>query len=520
MSTAPPASAGTSLREPGPSVPHRPPAFAWLPLTVLGLGVLTVGTLVASRYGYFGDELYFLAAGHHLSLGYVDQPFGVPLLARTMQALFPDSLEALRLPSLLSTIGYLVLTALTTRELGGTRTAQTCTALACVLAPHFVGSAHLLVTYSFDQTMWAWVLWLLVRWVRRHPTGDSGDLLLLAAGAVTALALQFKLLIPALWVVLVPVSVVLGPRRLLRRPGLWAGGALAVFAALPSVLWQWRHGWPQLDMADVVEAETGGVEAFLKVLLTQVGPIGSVLTLLGLGGLLFARGLREYRFLGVTAVLLTVVFAASGGRSYYLAGFYAVLFAAGAVLVQQWWWRRPRTRRYRWLFRGWTAGVAAAYLWALPTAVHTLPLAPVSSIGPANVVATASLGWQPITEQLAAAYHNLPGSENTKAVVTHDYWSAGALHHFGPEHGLSEVYSPSRGFWYFGHPSERVRRVVYLGSDRQRLGELFESVRQVGTVNTDLPASTYYEGMRIWVAEDPKLPWSRLWPRLYHMSLW
>ncbi len=519
MSTAPPAPVGTSPRQAHQGDSAALPRFAWVPIAVLAVGFFTVGMLVASRYGYFGDELYFLAAGDHLAPGYVDQPPGVPLVARAMQTLFPDSLVALRLPSLLVTTGYIVVAALTTRELGGKRLAQTCVAGACMLAPHFVGSAHLLVTYSFDQALWAWILWLLVRWTRKYQQGESGDLLLIAAGLITAVTLQFKLLVPALWLVLVPAAVVFGPRRLPLRPGLWVAGLLSVLSALPGLLWQIDNGWPQLDMAEVVDSETGGPASFLRMLFTQVGPVGGVLTVVGLYGLLFRRHLRAYRFLGVTVVALTALFALSSGRPYYLAGCYAVLFAAAAVVVQHWWQQRPDTVTYRWLFRGWTLAVALSYALGAQGAINTLPIAPVSEISPRNVVATASLGWQQITAQIAEQYHALPG-ETPTAVVTRDYWSASALHHFGPEHGLSDVYSTSRGFWYFDRPADDVERVVYLGADRGQLEKWFGDVRKVDTVETDLASATYYEDMRIWVASDPKEPWSQLWPRLHHMSLW
>ena len=42
------------------------------------LGTFVLHMLFNGRYGYFVDELYYLACSHHLDWGYVDQP---PLIA-------------------------------------------------------------------------------------------------------------------------------------------------------------------------------------------------------------------------------------------------------------------------------------------------------------------------------------------------------------------------------------------------------------------------------------------------------
>ncbi len=67
-----------------------------------GAVALLVHLLTNGRYGYFRDELYYIACGRHLALGYVDQPPLSILLLRLSQALLGDSLFAIRLLSALA----------------------------------------------------------------------------------------------------------------------------------------------------------------------------------------------------------------------------------------------------------------------------------------------------------------------------------------------------------------------------------------------------------------------------------
>src|SRR3712207_9224527 len=66
-------------------------------LAYLALAKLLVHLLTADNYGYFRDELYYMAAGGRLDLGYVDFPPFVALVAAFTRWLLGDSLIALRL---------------------------------------------------------------------------------------------------------------------------------------------------------------------------------------------------------------------------------------------------------------------------------------------------------------------------------------------------------------------------------------------------------------------------------------
>jgi 4-amino-4-deoxy-L-arabinose transferase-like glycosyltransferase len=97
-------------------------------IVLFGVVALRVHLLTNMRYGYFRDELYYIACARHLDFGYVDQPPLSILLLRVSEILFGDSLPAVRLLPAFSGAATVALTGLIARELGGCRWAI---ALAC-----------------------------------------------------------------------------------------------------------------------------------------------------------------------------------------------------------------------------------------------------------------------------------------------------------------------------------------------------------------------------------------------------
>jgi hypothetical protein len=98
-------------------------------LSGLSLLALTIHFLTNSRYGYHGDELYFIACGDHLAWGYVDQPPLIPFLARVSRVLMGDSLFSIRFFPALAHAGLVFLTGWIAQTLGGSRFAQALAAL-------------------------------------------------------------------------------------------------------------------------------------------------------------------------------------------------------------------------------------------------------------------------------------------------------------------------------------------------------------------------------------------------------
>ena len=439
------------------AAPPRPrPVIAWRAVLLLAGVVAVVLGVTSAWYGYFGDEYYFLAAGARPSLGYADQPPLLPLLARALDALAPGSLVVLRLPATLLTAGTVVVAAATAAELGGRRRAQLLAAAATAVCPYLLSTGHLLATSTVDPFLWALLLLLVVRWIRREDgaaeeggAGGGHDRLLLGAGVVVAVALADKVLIPVLLGGLAVGVAIAGPRRMLRRPMLWAGLALAALATVPTALWQAAHGWPQLRMGAVVSGE-GGLFGdrwqFLPRAVYYAGlGSGAVLLLVGAWALVRLEALRRWRCVGIAALAVTVVLLAAGGRPYYLSGLSVVWFAAGGVAVE------AGVLRSRWR---WTVTPAAFAVTAIVTAVYVLPLGPAAWRAPVDFEVMGQVGWGGFTAAVAERYASLPPDERARtAVVTFSYWYASGLEREGRRRGLpATIYSTHRGFGYFDPP--------------------------------------------------------------------
>ncbi|MFE3056459.1 glycosyltransferase family 39 protein [Nocardia sp. NPDC059239] len=496
---------------------ERPP-MAWWTVAAVAVPAAVVLLLSASRYGYFGDELYFLAAGRRPGFGYADQGPVLPLLAWLMDSLTPGSFFVLRLPSVALTVTAIVLCAMLAREFDGGRWAQLLAAVGYAGSPFLLLQGTMLTTNAVDTALWVIITSLVVRWVRTRD-----DRLLLAAALVTALDMQVKWLIPFFWIAVAASSLLCGPRELVRRPLLWVGGAIVVAATVPELIWQARHSWPQLKMGGVIGSEQGilgGRLLFVPMSVSLAGYLGALLLLWGLWVLLRWDVLRPFRFLGVTPLLLYAAFLVTGGRIYYAAGMYAVLIAAGAVGVVGTAERIGSMWR-----RALTGCVAVLALGATVFTLYSTPWRPADQVQPPRDDAEAaisigvygSFGWHELTDEVTRAYRALTPVERAHAVIITDtYWQASALDELGRDR-LPPLYSPGRGFGYFGAPPDDATAVLAVGGSEAVLRSQFDHVEPVGKVDTRLGFKGNTQDVTIWKCSGPKQPWSRVWPNWMHL---
>jgi hypothetical protein len=491
--------------------PVRSP-IAWLPVgAALAAGALALAT-TATRYGYHRDELYFRML--EPAWGYVDQPPLTPLLARIATAVLGDSVGALRVPAIACLLGAVLLTVLTARELGGGRGAQALCAWGLVFAGLPLAFGHTLLTASVDLVVWAGVLLLATRALLRDESRWW-----LAAGALVGVGLYNKQLIVLLLIGLAVGLVAAGPRHVLRSPLLWAGVAVALVVALPNVVYQATHDWPQLTMAGAL-SERGGGEARALLLPMQTILLGAPLVPIWVAGfiaLVRREQWRPVRALAVAYPVILLVTLATAGQLYYPLGLVMLLFAAGCVPTVDWVGRRLAPRR--------ALVVAAVALNAVISAVISLPLVPVGSLGDTpipgiNQIARDSVGWPAYVRTLADVYASLPAEEQSRAVLfTSNYGEAGALHRFGSEYGLPAVYSGHNELWFAGPPPESATVMVAWVQGLGRLRTLFAECEQRAVMDNGVGVENEEQDEAIVaVCRDPVGGWSAIWPQLQHYS--
>src|SRR5262245_8516113 len=132
-------------------------------IAVFSIAALLVHLMTNGRYGYFRDELYYIACARHLDLGYVDQPPLSILLLRLSQLLLGDSLFAIRLLTALAAAAIVALTGIIAHEVDGRNwaIALACAGSLCALFNLAVGNFFSM--NAFEPLFWMGCIYLLVR---------------------------------------------------------------------------------------------------------------------------------------------------------------------------------------------------------------------------------------------------------------------------------------------------------------------------------------------------------------------
>jgi 4-amino-4-deoxy-L-arabinose transferase-like glycosyltransferase len=480
----------------------RVPVAVWVIAAVL----VAVELAVSDRYGFQQDELYFLVAGHHLALGYVDQPPLAPLLTR-ITGVLGVSPTAIRIIPALAGGAIVVIAARLAALFGAGRAGRVLAALSMACAPVILGAVHIGNTTPYDLLAWAVVLLCVsTALLRGRPRWWLG------AGAAAGIGLENEFLVVSLIAALVVGIAISGQRGVLRSRWPWLGGLIALAIWAPNLLWQVANGWPQLTLASALHQQNTSAADYLGGLPAQLVYAGLLGIPLVIAGFIRLWRTPELRFLGVAATLVVVyVLAWVPGKVYYADGMLPAVLAAGSVSGQRW-IERARRPRVRWRI---IAGVAVLSVLLSSSALPALPLASLHKVAQNHTV-TDSVGWPQLTAQVAAEDAALTrAGQPPTSIFTGAYAEAGALDVYGAPYQLPPVVSGHNAFWTWGPGSASDETVLVVDA----LGQLrpyFASCRLLTTFNPPYQVSSDWNDLPIGVCTGPSASWRTLWPHLKH----
>lgn len=498
------------------------PALATRGLALLALAKIALQSAGITRYGFFRDELYYMACARHLAWGYIDQPPLVAALAWFSQHVFGHSIASIRVFPVLAGAALVFLTGVLARELGGGKTAQLLAAFAVLFIPAYLAFDSFFSMNAFEPLFWMLCAWLAIRIVK----GGSPKLWL-AFGAISGIGIENKHTMIVFGFALIAGLLLTGHQWILKSKWIWLGGLIALALFMPNLLWEAHRGWPQIEVvrnAQVFKNEPIGPFVFLGQQVLFLNPLSLPIWLAGLFWSFASPDEKRFRFLGWAYVIVLAIFIVGDGKSYYPLPVYPLLFAAGAVA-----WERVASVSRQRQRKALVPMVLISGIIMLPWAVPILPVntfLKYESFFPkffrvqTERDATARLpqlyadmlGWQNLADSVSRVYHALPPNEQGRcAIFAGNYGEAGAIDYYGPKLGLPAALSGHNSYYDWGPRNYSGSCVILIGerSDiyKQYFGEAdlvaHASNPQGMPIERDVP---------IYVCRKPVAALPKLWP--------
>ncbi len=501
------------------------------PLLIAAAAFVLMAAFHAS-YGYFRDELYYIACTDHLAFGYVDQPpLSIALLA-VWRWMFGDSLHAIRIPAALAISASAFLTSLIARRMGGGRFSLWLSAFSVVSAYMLLGSGRSYSMNSLDILFWTAALYICVRLL----AGDSPRLWL-AFGALVGLGLLNKYSIGFMCAGLAAGLVLTPGRRHIAGAQFWWGALIAFLLFLPHVVWEIQKGLPTLEFMHNASQEKNAPISAWRFTLGQfdgMNYMNGPLWLLGLWYLFFHEGGKPFRALAWMYVVVFAMMIAGNGKVYYLSPSYPVLLAGGAVFLEKILRERASGAVSKTVKIAYPALVGVFLAIGLP---FTLPVLPVdafiayekalgkspkaeerSAVGDLPQYYADEFGWEEFAATVGRIYNTLSVEEQKQCVVfVRNYGEAAALDFFGRKYGLPPALCAHNSYWMWG-PGERTGNIaIIVGHDRlleENLKDLkrrYEHVDLAGRTETRY-GMPFENGRFVFICRGMNTTFQALWP--------
>jgi 4-amino-4-deoxy-L-arabinose transferase-like glycosyltransferase len=485
--------------------------------------------LTGANYGYFRDELYYLACADHLAWGYPDHaPLSI-FLAWSSRAVFGDSLYAIHIFPTLAGVLKIILTGLIVREFDGRHLAMLLACLCVWIAPIYLGTDLLMSMNVYEPVFWMGCV-LSYSWAVKRDDPRYW----LMFGAFAGLGLMNKHSTVFFGIAFVLGLLFTRDRRVFAGKYIWLAAVVAFLLFLPNLIWQYQNNWATLELLRNVQSSGKNVSLSpLEFVWQQIFillPLTAPIWLAGIWYFLFDNAGKRFRTLGIAYLVVIGLMIIFKAKNYYLAPVYPMLFGAGAVF---WEYLLDRLRFGKMIAYVYITIIVISGFVCLPIAVPMLPVetflryqdavgitppkTEVSFDSPLPQHFADRFGWEEMTEATANVYNSLSSEERQRAAIYGDnYGDAGAIDFFGGKYGLPKAISGHQSYFMWGPRDYDGSVVIILGEQKEDAAKSCKSVEEREHVGH--PYAMSYEHFNILICRGLKEPLNVIWPKVKHWN--
>lgn len=280
-------------------------------------------------YELHRDEFLHLDQAKHLAFGFISVPPLTSLFSYIIYLLGGDIFWVRFFPALFGVI-TLIICWFIVENLGG-KTLAKIVALGAVLFSPFVRMNILFQPNAFEIMVWSWIFLLLLQYTM---TLKRKFIFLLAIAVSLAFYNKYNIIFLLFSLF---IGIILSPqRKLFFNKKVLAPMFLFLILVLPNICWQIFNDLPFFNHMAVLKSSqldnTSGWDFLINQLMFVSGSI--IVCLSGLWALFFFQGFDKFRFIGISVIILLIVYTLLKAKGYYAFGLYTGLFAFGAVYIE------------------------------------------------------------------------------------------------------------------------------------------------------------------------------------------
>lgn len=479
-----------------------------------------------SLYGYFIDELYYIACANRPAFGYVDHPPFAPFVLTAFTFLFGNSVYAIRILPALAVSASVFLTGKLAEQIGGKSYAGLLAALALLCNPVSLAFGGFFSMNSFEPLFTIIMLLLVIRIIK---TGNTKEWLF--TGIVMGLGIMNKHTF-AIGIFFLIISLfVTGHYRLIFNRWFFGACFIALIIVLPNLFWQVYNGYPSLEFYRNISTRKNIYTPPVPFIINQIVNMSPAAVFVWAAGVVFAlsaKKLKPFRFLPVFFVSVFLFMLISGtSRADRTLFAYPAVLACGAVFYEDF-LNRFKVRSLKLILPALLLlfGIISLPL-ILPYFEYQKAADFVKMTGmnteiekgkkpPLPQLLADRIGWREKAEFLYKEYDALPEAEKKETiVVTDNYGKAGALELWGKEHGISQVFCGHNTYYLWGRNTLRGSAAIVLDDEKSLNGykTIFDSVVVCSGQFVNQYVSPHENYLKVFICRKPKAGFAELFEK-------